>query len=187
MEVWKDIEKYEGLYSISSDGNCFSKRSNDFLAKHKYPNGYEFYRFKINGKQHSELVHRLMAIAFIPNTENKPQIDHINGIRDDNRLENLRWVTQSENNLNPNTNEKLKNALRNSEKAKKAREKATDNAAKITRKKVYMYSIDKKLKATYNSTLDAAKENNCFPQNISRCCLGKIKTYKGHIWSYEPL
>jgi len=50
-----------------------------------------------NGKRKHFRVHRLLALHFIPNSENKPQIDHINGVRDDNRLENLRWVTHMEN------------------------------------------------------------------------------------------
>ena len=65
----------------------------------KRPDGYMRIGLCKNGKGKMFSIHRLLATAFIPNPENKPCVDHINGIRDDNRLENLRWVTYSENML----------------------------------------------------------------------------------------
>ena len=64
-----------------------------------YKNQYGYMQVVLynNGKQKQFLVHRLLGIAFIPNPENKPQIDHGNGVKDDNSLDNLSWVTQSEN------------------------------------------------------------------------------------------
>lgn len=186
MENWKDIDEFEG-FLISTKGRCYSQKTKRMLKAQKYSNGYLFYSFKIKGIQYTRSIHRLMAKAFIPNPENKPQVDHINGIRDDNRLENLRWATQTENNLNPITNAKHINGLKNSENAKKALKKATEVAAIKNRKKVYMYSLDGRLEATYNSVIDAGKENNCCPQNISACCRGRLKQVKGHKWSYEPL
>ena len=64
----------------------------------KRPDGYMRICLCNNGKQKLFLVHRLLALHFIPNPENKPCIDHINGVKDDNRLENLEWVTMTENN-----------------------------------------------------------------------------------------
>ena len=67
------------------------------IKPHKNTDGYMQVHLCKNGKTKTFLVHRLLATAFIPNPENKPCIDHLNGIRDDNRLENLRWVTHKEN------------------------------------------------------------------------------------------
>ena len=64
-------------------------------SKNKY--GYMQVCLCKNGKKKMLYVHRLLALHFIPNPENKPYVDHINGIRDDNRLENLRWLTHKEN------------------------------------------------------------------------------------------
>jgi hypothetical protein len=67
------------------------------MKPQKQKNGYMRIALSNNGKKKFFYIHRLLALHFIPNPENKPCIDHINGVKDDNRLENLRWVTISEN------------------------------------------------------------------------------------------
>lgn len=108
MEEWKDIQGYEGLYQVSNEGNVKSLGGKRYkvtriLDGYVQSTGYRVFNLWKDGKPKLLTVHRLVAEAFIPNPENKPCIDHINTIRTDNRVENLRWVTHRENNSNPIT------------------------------------------------------------------------------------
>lgn len=97
MEIFKEIENVEGWY-ISNMGTI-KNETGEIRIPLNHPKGY--LQTTIKGKNY--LVHRLVAKHFIPNPENKPQVDHINGDKTDNRVENLRWATSHENNSNPNT------------------------------------------------------------------------------------
>lgn len=184
MVIWKKINEFDG-FLISTTGKCYSLKTNKLLKPQKYPNGYWFYSFKINGVQYTRSIHRLVALAFLPNPENKPQVDHIIPISEGGgyNVENLKWVTPSENNRNPITSKKRSETLKGNENVKKA----TLAAAIKNKKKTYMYSLDLKLEKVYDSVNDAAEEQGCFAQNISSCCSGAKKQIKGHIWSHEPL
>lgn len=108
-EIWKDVVGYEGLYQISSFGNV--KSLGKTIDKGKFgkvffpekllsvfiDNQYFYIGLHKNKKQKKISIHRILAIAFIPNPENKPFINHKNGIKTDNRIENLEWVTPKEN------------------------------------------------------------------------------------------
>lgn len=115
-EIWKDVKGFEGFYQVSNLGRVKSlkrtiirKNGKTFFVRERIlkttndHSGYPYVTLIILKNKVLKPVHRLVAEAFIPNPENKPCIDHIDCVRTNARVENLRWVTYSENNLNPIT------------------------------------------------------------------------------------
>lgn len=94
-EIWKQsiVENYE----ISNYGRIKNTKTNHIVKPDKEEKGYCRLSIKVNGKKKHFAVHRLVAIAFIPNPENKKQVDHIDNNKTNNRVENLRWVSNKEN------------------------------------------------------------------------------------------
>lgn len=96
-EVWKDIPGWEGLYQVSNLGRIRSIRVR--LIKPYDTRGYRVATLHSGDRMERAGVHRFVAQAFIPNPESKEQVNHINGDKADNNVENLEWVTCQENNL----------------------------------------------------------------------------------------
>lgn len=122
-EIWKDVEEFDFLYQISNMGRLKSKerKVNSKIQKCGYRiisekiklaqdngNGYKQYYIQINKIRRLQYVHRLVANYFIPNLENKKQVNHKNGIKSDNRVGNLEWCTQSENTAHAVKNKLMK-------------------------------------------------------------------------------
>lgn len=99
IEIWRDIDGYDGKYQVSNLGRVrsFWRGEPRIMEPHNTGNGYLQAHLFHDGKRKHALIHRLVALAFIPNPESKPQINHINGIKTDNRVENLEWSTSFEN------------------------------------------------------------------------------------------
>jgi len=97
---FKDIIGYEGLYKININGDVLGVKRNKVIKWTLMNRGYYKVDLCKNGKRKLHQIHRLIGIHFIPNPNELPSIDHINRIKTDNRIENLRWVNHRENNIN---------------------------------------------------------------------------------------
>jgi hypothetical protein len=111
LENWKDIEGFEGIYQVSSLGNIRNYKK-QILTPVKTDDGYLRVHLRKTGVSKNLRVHRIVANHFIENPENKPEVNHINGNKTDNRVENLEWVTKSENAIHAYKHG-LQNSLKN--------------------------------------------------------------------------
>lgn len=172
-EIWKSVVGYEGSYEVSSYGNVRSVTrkvrtgknytrtvKGKILRQHVSRNGYKFLSLCKNGKYTGCFVHVLVAKAFLPNPNNYPIVNHKSQEKTDNRVENLEWCTYLYNNTYGGLNEKKM-------------------------KPVDQFTADGLLVKSYKSLTDAAMENGYMIGNISNCCRGVIKQYKGYKWSYR--
>ena len=168
-EIWKDVVGYENLYQVSNLGNV--KRT-ALLKPHLDHCGYCFVNLSKNGVVKCLRVHTLVANAFIPNELNKKEINHINGIKTDNRVDNLEWTTHKE-----NMEHAIKTGLMNKESLKRI----AINMSLLTRKKVGQYKNGTLIKE-YISCACATRETGI--HHISCCANGKRKQAGGFEWKY---
>ena len=189
MEIWRDIEGYEGLYQVSNEGRVKSLErdfvtGNPSVVKHLEETikkcidikGYYQTNLSKNGKIKHYLVHRLVAKAFIPNPNNYPCINHKDENTRNNKVENLEWCSY-EYNVNYGTRNE-----RDSQKKKGIIPKGTPPI------KVYQYTINGELVKIWDSVAECGR-NGFNKGAVAACCRGEhgYKTHKGYRWSYVPL
>ena len=186
-EVWKDVPGFEGYYLISNQGRVFSTRTEKILREKTYL-GYKKVNLCANGKRETWSVHRLVAIAFIPNPENKPTVNHINENKADNRVENLEWATIREQNL---YGTRLKRAREHTDYKKReidykqvALKHDYKALAAINSKEVVQFDKYGNQIKSYTSLRNASKETGISISHICACLKGRYKTAGGWIWKY---
>lgn len=167
-ELWKDVEGYEGTYQVSNLGMVKSldrlttdnRRLKGKLLAKTNSKGYIKVTLTNKNKSDNRDIHRLVAQAFIPNPENKPQVNHIDEDKTNNIVSNLEWVTAKEN-MNHGTRRK-RSSLKQSIKI-----------VCVTTGKVY------------NSIADASRDLNLNSGTISKIINGKMKQTKGFTFKYK--
>lgn len=173
MEIWRDIKGFEGLYQISNYGKVKNVKTNRFLKTYKKSNNYLGVTLYKNNKVYYLSVHRLVAITFIPNPENKPCVGHKDCNRSNNKVENLYWCTYAENNNHPITRLARSNTL-------KGKRPLTKNQPK----QIKQYSKQGVLIRIWESATEIGK-NGFNRGNIQACCYGKRKSADGYIWCFN--
>lgn len=178
-EVWKPVVGYEGLYDVSNFGNI---KSLDRITPHGHkwqgrilrqtitPQGYYKVNLWKNGVRKTHKVHRLVLTAFIPNTENKPCVNHIDEVRLNNKLDNLEWATYKENNNHGSCQEK-RIANTDWESIRLKQSSPVTAMDKITGEVISFPSMSE------------AGRNGFDQAAISRCCNGKLRSHGGYYWS----
>ena len=171
IENWFNIPEYEN-YQASTNGRIRNSRGK-ILKPSKNNKGY--YLVVLNGK--SLLVHRLVAKTFIPNPNDYKVVNHINGIKTDNRFKNLEYTTQQD-----NCKKAWEKGL-----CENVREKAYTTKRKITIKtsrKVAQMHINGTIINVFNSIREAERKTGISNGNISRCCRKEFRTAGGYAWKY---
>lgn len=166
MEIWKDCKHYEGLYQISDRGRVWNVKFQRYVKPFKTNSGYLcVHLFNKSGKRVNELVHRLVALTFIPNPYNKPQVNHKNEFeKENNCVDNLMWVTDKENKNWGTFKERM---------------------AKSKSKPIVQLSLSGEFIREWIGGSAVEKETGFFSSAINACCNGKLKTAYGYIWKFK--
>lgn len=163
--MWKKIidNNIVTNYSVSDLGEI-RKDTNGYIMKPYIQNGYAHVTLQINKKPKRFNIHRLVAIAFIPNSENKPYVNHIDGNKSNNCVKNLEWVTAAE-----NAQHAVRTGLR-----QPSRERA-----------VVQFDLNGQKIREYKSLSEAARITDSSVAKISICCQRKRDQHNGFQWRYK--
>ena len=181
MEEWKPVRNYEGKYMVSNTGEVkslnYRRTGKERILKGvDYGEGYLYVNLYKYGKGKQCMIHRLVAMAFIPNPDNLPEVNHKNEDKTDNRVENLEWCSRLYNNTYNGRAKKAGKKLR-------GRKQSEEH---IKKKSKPVFSVNKKsgLIMWWKSIMEAERCTGINKSSITQCCNGKRKSARNHIWFY---
>lgn len=201
-EVWKPIKGYESKYQISNYGRvkALERIKTYYIMGSKrqvlvpsrirvsYLNFKGYYRITLHNevKDENVFIHRLVAIAFLPNPQNLPQVNH----KDENKTNNIVWLDDKQNVVEEYTNLEWCTALYNNNfGTKNKRISETMKNSHIQKdysiKRIIQYTINGVMLAEYSSATQAGLNVGADPSGISKCCRGIYKQFKGYLWRYK--
>jgi len=186
-EIWRDVVGFEGLYQVSNMGSvrsCYHvvMRSNGrkrtvypvTLKPQKSAHGYFMFNLSKNGKGKTIVAHRIVAIAFIPNPENKPQVNHKDGNKKNNHVSNLEWMTSKE-----NINHSWMMGMSYTTHAGKFGDDSYKKTAVIQSDTSGVFIEE------HQSIIGACNKLGLHPSSIINCCKGRRPNYGGFNWEYK--
>ena len=181
-EIWKDVEGFEGLYMVSNLGNVkslnYRHKNEEHLLKlsiNKY--GYHFVGLHSNGITKNFLVHRLVAKAFIENSNNLPLVNHKDENKLNNNFENLEWCTQ-EYNLNYSLNR------RGRQKQQRKYKLHTKHTPSKYFQRVFQKNLRGEIVSEYSTVSEASRVNKMSLKSLIACCKKERKTAYGYKWEF---
>ena len=192
--IWRDVVGYEGLYQVNNIGqvksldrpmfvNGFHRnpirtiRKGKILSPRLSHDGYEKVSLTKDGKPKNYFVHRLVALAFIEQRNDDNEVNHIDGNKRNNCVDNLEWCSHRQ-----NMQHCFEHALR--KQSGKPMLGKTYGKSPLS-KQVYQYDKENNLIKIWSSVREAAEHYNISGGNISKCCNGHVSSCKGFIWRYQ--
>ena len=172
MEVFKDIAEFTGLYQVSDHGNVKSLIGEDKIILKPSINPGGYYNVVLKGRK-TRRIHRLVALAFIPNPNNLPEVNHKDGIKTNNKLNNLEWTTSSKN-------------QKHSYRLGLSKPLPRSQLATLASKPVSQHDLNGKEIDNFISSIDASRKTGVSHYGISKVCIGKLKTSGGYKWKFTP-
>lgn len=182
-EIWKDIPGYESLYKVSNLGNVLSLNyARRGFAKQLTPKcnsaGRLWVELAKDGKRKPMLIHRLVGMAFIPNPNNYPQINHKDENPKNNHADNLEWCTQ-EYNIRYFYDRRTQEWFMNRSETPRYRKRITMAVDQFTKDGVFI--------RRWNNSRQVMTELGLSDWSISECCRGNRKSAYGYVWRYASI
>jgi hypothetical protein len=168
LEIWKDIPNYEGLYQASNLGFIKNVKTNRVLKPRVDKNGYFKHILYIKGVPKEFRTHRLIALTFIENPDNLPQVNHVDEDKQNNCVDNLEWVDAKTNNNHASRNKRIAIGVRNSSK----------------KKPVNQYDLNGNFIKTWESLREIERELNIGHSNLSLAIKQKNGIMKNYKWEF---